>query len=101
LLALSVQPCNDNVFSRDDQGHSMQKIAHLDRSSQDTESDTNDECSPFCICSCCGSNPAPTIVYTLPVASPKVLEGVAEMETQYKTPYKSTRTYSIWQPPKA
>lgn len=101
LLFLSVQPCKDSLLPRDNQGHPVQKVAHLDPLSQDTDSDSNDDCSPFCVCSCCGSNPAQTIVYSVAVTSPKTVEHASSDFSHYKAPYESTRSFSIWQPPKA
>lgn len=99
LLVLSVQPCSDSLLPRDNQGHAIQKVAHIDQSSQD--SNNNDECPPFCVCSCCGTTPAPSIAYSLPVdftAENALVRGDFSL---YTNPYQSNRTYSIWQPPKA
>lgn len=99
LLVLSVQPCRDSLLPIDNKGHTIQKVAHLDQQSQDT--DSHDECSPFCACSCCGSNTVPTIAYSLTasfVTEPELVLGEFSL---YTSPYKSHLTYSIWQPPKA
>ncbi|MGH9948889.1 MAG: DUF6660 family protein [Pyrinomonadaceae bacterium] len=101
LLVLSVQPCTDSLLPLDNQGHETQKVSHLDPTSQDSDDNSNDNCSPFCVCSCCGSNPAPTIVYAFPVTTPISREASGEVFSQYKTPYESTRSFSIWQPPRA
>lgn len=101
LLILSVQPCRDSLLPRDGQGHVIQKVAHIDQSPSDSRDESNDECSPFCVCSCCGINPVPTIVFSVPVTIPKGHEIAPQVFPQYTTPYQLTHSYSIWQPPKA
>jgi len=101
LLVLAVQPCKDNFLPRDNRGHEVQKVAHLDPSSQDTNGGSNDLCSPFCVCSCCGINPVPTIVYSMSATTYQNIEQATAEFSQYTSPYESTRPFSIWQPPKA
>lgn len=97
LLVLSVQPCSDSLIPRDNQGHTIERTAYADRSSQEINADY---CSPFCICSCCGQ-PVPTIAYYLPFVVTAETELVHGEFSLYTSPYQSHLTYSIWQPPKA
>ncbi len=101
LLVLAVQPCKDGLLPRDNQWHEIQTVAHLDQSSQDTNNSPDDLCSPFCVCSCCGINSVPNIVYSVPATTFQNLEKATAEFSQYKSPYESTRSFSIWQPPKA
>lgn len=48
-----------------------------------------------------GSNPAQTIVYSAAVTAPQIMVLAVAEFSQYKAPYESTRSFSIWQPPKA
>lgn len=95
VVALLSVPCDD-FFP--DVPNNQSQIAMFD-TSNDTETQS-DDCSPLCICSCCGQS----------VASPVLNFGVTtEIEnvaiittlTEYAAPVTTTYNNSVWQPPKA
>ncbi|MEL1252982.1 DUF6660 family protein [Flavobacterium sp. DGU38] len=94
ILILSCMPCADmeaNSFT--------QKKAEL-ASKHDNHSHNkeNDLCSPFCICSCCGSQMAS---YSQPVAIdfPILSKGIKKQLPTYQSILSSSFCGSIWQPP--
>ena len=95
ILALSVMPCSDayndckdnTEFSDNSQSHSH-------------KSDTNDICSPFCLCDCCGMVSGIVLqwnVYNLVKA--KTFE-LSKPEIYYKSIFIPCYFGKIWQPPK-
>jgi len=97
MVLLSVQPCEDVLAQVDGQGHQSYSAAQIEQSSDDAD---GDDCSPFCICSCC-SMPVASRHYGLSV--PKTEQTISSRATAviYKDPYQSNPLSSIWQPPKA
>lgn len=97
VLFLSVQPCEDVIAQFDSQGHSITASAHFDAPS---DSETGDNCSPFCICSCCS---IPVASMRLSVVSPTENSGILDpsLSVDYDSPYKRNSSTDIWQPPKA
>ena len=97
MILLSAQPCADIVSPVDPQGHSISETSHIDQPTQDCGMD---DCSPFCICSCC-SHPAASkqIGFSISVeAAPLTVQTTVG---NYQNPYKKTSLSTIWQPPKA
>lgn len=97
LLVLLAQPCQDVVAQTHDCCNEPEMSAHFENSSHNEPGE--DECSPFCICSCCGQA----------VASHKTSFGVTlDIETArfntplmtYSPPDTASFTISVWQPPK-
>ena len=91
ILVLSLSPCGDVVDCKD---HANTKTEHTgDKHDHKTEN-----CSPFCICACCGqvfstashNTDINSFSYTL---SEKTL-------TKYRESFISTHYNNIWQPPK-
>lgn len=94
ILLISSMPCADlevNSFA-----HSSEKfISNNENHSHDEE---NDLCSPFCICSCCGSQMASysqSIVIDFPIPS----KDIKTLLPSYKSIFTSNFYGSIWQPP--
>lgn len=92
ILCLSVLPCADraecNVFEKD---KAVSSTEHSDHNLED------EQCSPFCICSCCG----------VTMNMPKVLACIAphslaptELNSFLPNPSIEEITSAIWQPPK-
>ena len=99
IVLLLTQPCQDLAAKFIDCQDSDTQAAHMERSSN-TDPFTGDECSPFCVCSCCSH----------PVSSHKFPSGLTlrvesrEIPTtidNYVGPYDNAHQSSIWQPPKA
>lgn len=91
------QPCQDVVAQAGKCCDEPEMSAHFESSNHQEAGE--DECSPFCICSCCGQA----------VASHKTSFGVRlDVETAtftaplktYSPPDTASFTTSVWQPPK-
>ena len=90
LLAMAVRPCSDCDFQ------DVKRDIYTTSEHSDHESG-NENCSPFCICACCGQSITnifyPSTIYRLkPV--------VEEIFPIYYTSFFSEVYLSIWQPPK-
>jgi hypothetical protein len=97
LLLLSWQPCQD-LAAKDISCTSTPKAqqSHLHDTSQPTE---NDDCSPFCVCSCCQistANARPTFM----VKNRFTVSTEKATEIFYQNEYSQQHLDSIWQPPK-
>ncbi|HEX8016016.1 MAG TPA: DUF6660 family protein [Flavobacterium sp.] len=94
ILILSCMPCADmgiNSFAHT----KSELVSKQDNHSHEKE---NDLCSPFCICSCCGSQMAS---YSRPMAIDFPIP-FKDIETQlptYQSIFTSNFYGSIWQPP--
>ena len=86
LAALGVNGCESDTYS-----------AHVERS---PEQPCDDECLPFCICSCC-SHPVANVVFTLGMTTATKVDAIYADLIEYRDPDTQTYRNSIWQPPKA
>lgn len=97
LLVLSWQPCNDLTAKFSPcESKSVAETVHL----HETETpDEADDCSPFCICSCCQIS---TVYANLnfSVTSAFVASFENAPESLYQNPYSFQNPDLIWQPPK-
>lgn len=93
ILFLLVQPCQD-VFAAP-----RNAIASADIKQTDQEEKESDECSPFCICSCCSLSVGYHSLTS--VAEPKPTAFLRRINsTEYCEPYLNNFSNAIWQPPK-
>ncbi|MFT6638773.1 MAG: hypothetical protein ACJAYP_001359 [Flavobacterium sp.] len=94
LILLSCIPCTDT--KEDIAVNSTHEYAtNHDNHSHET---SNDACSPFCICNCCGQtilNYQPVIVYNFPVQ----LQEIKTINSNYNSSLIALFSGSIWQPP--
>ncbi len=98
IFVLLAQPCQDAFGDLDTSGHKWYAVAHVDRPSPSDEH--SDECSPFCICSCCGHQTAARFSPTsIALDSDHIL--ISAGMSDYIPPSTSTFQNLIWQPPKA
>lgn len=93
ILVLAVMPCGD----KDDCQHQdTEQSALSDNDQTDHEGDT-ENCSPFCICACCGhSITAPDYFIPLPFLN----QHPAKNSSSYAEAFVSGALVQIWQPPK-
>ena len=94
LLGLFVLPCaddNDNIAF----------LSDVHTSQTNHEHDTNDRCSPFCSCSCCGiamnSFHFSTLTFYTPILPIPVAKKMVLRNESFTTYYLG----SIWQPPQS
>lgn len=98
LVLLLTQPCQDLAATVGDCGETDTQTAHVE-STSDTDP-LADECSPFCICSCC-SHPVANHKLSLGITSEVKYIAISTTLTEYINPYTKGHQNSIWQPPKA
>jgi hypothetical protein len=66
---------------------------------QTTSDETGDDCSPFCICSCCHFSTGYQFK-TFSVTNKFTASAILTPHFSYENPYAQTYKTSIWQPPK-
>ncbi len=95
LLILSVLPCNESVECYD-----ISKTIISQTDSHNNHTHETDQCTPFCICTCCG-------VYFFQIQTPflsskenVVVLDNEKLKTVYSFFYKQNISSKIWQPPK-
>jgi len=90
ILVLSLSPCGDNVEC--DKSNKTEQ-------SQNSHKHKKDNCTPFCICACCGQLVASKINY--PVAQTILRpENLNKSIAIYNQTFISKFSDTIWQPPK-
>lgn len=97
LIVLSWQPCQEIV------NNAQLHIQFSNNQVEDYHAEDNsseDNCSPFCICSCCQMSVAyhnflPQITTEI---SPQIKE---QLISFYENPYLSNNLNSVWRPPKS
>lgn len=98
IALVSLQPC-DEMLSR---AVGIDERAASVLASENPESEDPDcqECSPFCICSCCKVNAA--FSYSLRSFQDEIAEFAAsQIKPEYENADFRGHSNSIWQPPKA
>ena len=94
IIALSCLPCADMEVNS--LAHTTTKFtANHEDHSHDKE---NDLCSPFCICSCCGSQVV-SLFHIDAINFPILFKGIKTQLPTYKSVFASNFYGSIWQPP--
>jgi hypothetical protein len=90
VVILTVMPCIDEY-----QDTISQKV-ELTTNSTNTQHNDTDHCSPFCTCTCCAS-PVVFMNNEMQIESFPVTQ---EHQFEYKSSYRSSEHFGIWQPPK-
>lgn len=97
-MLMLTQPCQDVFADVNDCDEKDRQVVHLD-SSPETDPGP-DECSPFCICSCCSL----TVIdrsFSFSISADAKSAPVTKALAEYTNPYTKVHQNSIWQPPKA
>jgi hypothetical protein len=86
ILGLSVYPCSDGLDCDEEQ----------EATSHNHSEDEEDDCPPFCVCACCGSN------YT--ESKVKIIEPIIEQVNywfnfHYSFHYAFSYQSTVWHPP--
>ncbi len=92
ILALSVMPCMDGGLANN--GSTKVEISKTDNHNEHNDTD---DCSPFCICSCCSTTISS---HTLSFNYFDKLVFLAKKYSAFKSSNYSNVSISIWQPPK-
>jgi hypothetical protein len=92
ILSVLVMPCADNInYGSVDSNNEVLASSH-----DHNESGHEDDCPPFCICSCCGSIATYSSIETL---SNLIRIGSKEYLSTYKFDYSFDYSEGIWHPP--
>ena len=97
ILFLSLQPCEElkaNVELRVNKTTRQTQMRAAEKASQES-----DDCSPFCICSCCHFSTAYQF-RTFTVTGKLTTTEILSPKYSYQNPYSKAYKNSIWQPPK-
>ena len=93
IIILSVLPCTDGTCQRADNSRVELLIEHQ---AHDHSDKSQDNCTPFCTCVCCGS------LITLPTLQSLLNESAtisADYLSQYTFSYSFDYSEGIWHPP--
>lgn len=88
---LIVQPCADTDVHRYDEISMHKEDTHSHNS------DSQDNCSAFCVCACCGTSMQMTSVFFYKSIQDDVI--LTESPFGYQSFYKSYSSSNIWDPP--
>jgi hypothetical protein len=97
ILFLSLQPCEEMTAVADLRADSSQEETKIQNGEQTGEK--SDDCSPFCICSCCHFSTAYQLK-TFSVTNKITASIISRPNFSYQNPYYQIYKTSIWQPPK-
>ncbi len=95
ILLLSLAPCEEFAVKAELRFDKVSEQIQI----QTTDEETSDDCSPFCICSCCHFS----TVYqfkTFAVTNKITISAILKLENLYQNPYAQDFKTSVWQPPK-
>ncbi|HQU86216.1 MAG TPA: hypothetical protein PKY59_24015 [Pyrinomonadaceae bacterium] len=97
ILVLSLTPCDEMLANAEFTNNEISKQKAF---SENSDSEKNgDECSPFCICSCCHFSTAYQLK-SFTITNKVIVAGIFSTENSYKNPYTKEYKTSVWQPPK-
>lgn len=97
LVLLMSQPCKDVVAQASQCGDEPEVSAHFESSNH--QETAEDECSPYCMCSCCGQAVARNQTSFDTTFDVETTYNAARLTT-YSAPNGSLFPTSVWQPPK-
>lgn len=92
-LVLSLVPCSDDISIISGGDHS---ISSIEDHSHSHESETQDSCTPFCICQCCGSS-INLPLYAFISSNKKVVN--SKKYPNYISSYSFVFKEGVWHPP--
>ena len=100
LIALSLLPCGDNGGGILDMTKHLFGIEHEAHSDHEHHNNAcgDDDCTPFCICSCCSM--ALDVPTKLPFLVKYLPPTPAKLPISYSNFLPSNFHHSIWQPPR-
>ena len=95
ILLLSLAPCEEFAVKAELRFDEVSEQVQF----HSTDDETGDDCSPFCICSCCHFS----TVYqfkNFAVTNKITIAAISTSQGSYQNPYAKDFKTSIWQPPK-
>ncbi|MCD9189561.1 MAG: hypothetical protein LUM44_24345 [Pyrinomonadaceae bacterium] len=97
ILLLSLAPCSEMIGFAESLNEKSSPQTVLQ--TQHETNENGEDCSPFCICSCCHFS----TVYqfkTFTITRKITVSPISRHENLYLNPYSNTFKNSVWQPPK-
>jgi hypothetical protein len=98
ILFLSLQPCDEMTAIADLRAAQVSLEETQIQAGERAEKET-DDCSPFCICSCCHFSTAYQFK-TFSVTNKITASAISGPNFPYQNPYYQIYKTSVWQPPK-
>jgi hypothetical protein len=98
VLSMAIMPCEDGM---DDAIFENTSQSHFDDQSHNHAQDKEDGCTPFCICTCCGTNIV--LNFSFPPLISEINQCFLSEKVKinfYNTTFISDFYGNIWQPPK-
>lgn len=96
IIGLSFEPCQDALAFEENAGN-IAAVAAPDGCP--ASGDATEECSPFCVCTCCAM-PVASASFSL-FADNSCERGIySEADYQYRSAFENSYLSRIWQPPK-
>ena len=95
MITLSVLPCNDSVECDDFTKTTISQTDKHDNHSHETE-----QCTPFCVCACCGVHAFQIQAPFIPSKENIFVFDNEKLKTVYSFFYTQNISSKIWQPPK-
>ena len=92
ILVMIFVPCKDHKALSGEGSRAQAFHATTPQSSP-----ADDDCSPLCTCSCCGTV---SLFYALPQLATVLPEPAIKKYAAYKAPFYSVERSSVWQPPR-
>lgn len=86
IFGLSIYPCTDGLHCDEEQ----------EMTSHNHSEDEDDNCSPFCVCACCGSS---YVESKLQVVEPNTQPIKFATDFHYTAHYSFSYQSSVWHPP--
>ena len=96
MMVLFIMPCVD-MYQKDVHDH-LTEIAHQDNTHDHSE--TQDLCTPFCLCGCCGIVSGVVLQWSVFDIGKAKTFGLSKAKVYYKTVFIPRYFGEIWQPPK-
>jgi hypothetical protein len=97
ILLLSLVPCEELTTKAEIRVNEAFQQSQIQ--SHEQTSDENENCSPFCICSCCHFSTAYQFKI-FSVTDKITITPISTPEISYQNPHTQNYKNSIWQPPK-
>lgn len=95
IMALFLTPCADRLENSGGHEH-----VHSSKSAHQHDSNTEDMCTPFCVCSCCGAITGIVLGEPLSEIGRAVSFDLAKFMAFFKPGFIPQYSHDIWQPPK-
>ena len=95
---MATMPCMDNnIFLSSE---TSQEHSHSALQTEHTHEESEESCSPICICACCGVS-VNEIRFDIITSPERLSQTNTKLYNHYRNPYSSLLSFEIWTPPQA